>query len=77
MIGGLLENVTSSTEGGVPGLSEIPWLGNAFKSRQDDSEKRELIIFIRAKIVNTRGNYDAQDKRIYKQYYDDPRGLDL
>jgi MSHA biogenesis protein MshL len=78
VIGGLLENVTTSIDAGVPGLSEIPWIGNAFKSRQDDTEKRELIIFIRAKIVQpNKGSYDAQDKRVYKQYYDDPRGLDL
>ena len=75
VIGGLMEDNTNNTDTGVPGASEIPILGNLFKSRSEDSQKHELIIFIKATILNTDGSAHETDKLIYDKYTTDPRPL--
>jgi general secretion pathway protein D len=77
VIGGLLEDVTSNNAAGIPGISDVPWVGNLFKSRNETSNKRELIIFIKASIVDSSGNYAPADKRIYDKFIDDHRPLGL
>ena len=75
VIGGLMEDISRNNTAGVPGAQEIPILGNLFKSRSEDMSKRELIIFIKATIMNTDGNAQAVDKAIYEKYVTDPRPL--
>ncbi len=51
LLGGLMQdNVSLSTEG-VPLLSRIPGIGNAFKARDNRYEKNELVIFLRPVVV--------------------------
>lgn len=75
VIGGLMEDENSNTDVGVPGVSEVPWLGNAFKSVDKTNRKKELILFIKASIVDSAGSYHNADKAIYKKFMDDPRPL--
>ncbi len=75
VIGGLMEDSTRNQSTGVPGAQEIPIFGNLFKSRNEDSLKRELIIFIKATIINTDGSAAPADKVIYKKYTTDPRPI--
>lgn len=75
IIGGLMEDKSRNTSDGVPGVSEVPLLGNLFKSRAEDSEKRELIIFIKATIVNSDGNSQPVDRKVYEKFVTDPRPL--
>lgn len=75
IIGGLMEDATRNEVTGVPGLNEVPFLGNLFKSRGEDSLKRELIIFIKATIVNPDGSAAPIDRAIYNKYTTDPRPL--
>ncbi len=77
VIGGLLEDVSTNGSAGIPGLSDIPWVGNAFKSREEQTNKRELIIFIKASIVDSDGQYTPADKRTYEKFTKDPRPLGL
>lgn len=77
IIGGLMEQGASLTNNGVPLASDIPWIGNAFKSRDEEIGNRELIIFIKATIVNPGGSYQPADKSIYEKFTTDPRPLDL
>ncbi|MFH1645348.1 MAG: secretin N-terminal domain-containing protein [Candidatus Omnitrophota bacterium] len=56
LIGGLLEDNIEQTLKAVPGLSDIPFLGNIFKSRSYGSgdstpEKTELVIFLTPHII--------------------------
>jgi type II secretory pathway component GspD/PulD (secretin) len=67
--------VTRNSETGAPGVSELPIFGNLFKSRSEDSSKRELIIFIKATIVNSDGSADRIDRAVYDKYMTDPRPL--
>ena len=75
IIGGLMEDVTRNTETGVPGVGELPIFGNLFKSRSEDASKRELIIFVKATIVNSDGSTGPVDRAVYKKYTTDPRSL--
>ena len=75
IMGGLMEDGATNEERGIPGVSEIPWLGNAFKSRNELSQKRELIIFIKATVVNSSGSTMPIDRGIYNKYTTDPRPL--
>ncbi len=51
IIGGLLKDVKSEEEIGVPFLSKIPILGWLFKRKTEDTEKIDLLIFITAYII--------------------------
>ncbi len=75
IIGGLMEDTTRNTENGVPGAAEIPLFGNLFKGRSEDSTKRELIIFIKATIVNSDGSTHTTDHKVYNKFFHDPRPL--
>jgi type IV pilus assembly protein PilQ len=51
VIGGVQRITESKQQNRVPFLSKIPIIGNAFKSNFKSQEKRELLIFIRPKIL--------------------------
>jgi len=55
-LGGLIEDV--STDGGskVPVLGDIPGLGSLFRSKNRNSTKRNLIVFITAKVLSPEGS---------------------
>lgn len=75
VIGGLMEEAVNNTENGTPGVSEVPWLGNLFKSKENSDKIKELIIFIRATIVNSNGNSHKTDQDIYNNFTSDSRPL--
>ena len=52
VIGGLIGDVKGVEERKVPGLGDIPVLGYLFKSKHIYKEKRELIIFLRPRVVS-------------------------
>ena len=52
VIGGLINEVESSIENGVPLLMDIPVLGNLFKFKNQTTKKRELVIFVTPKIIH-------------------------
>lgn len=72
VMGGLMKDANSVTDTGIPLLSDIPYLGYAFKSHGDKVEKTELIIFLRAVIVPG-NNADEMDKKIYNTFSEDRR----
>lgn len=51
VIGGLLKDIKSKGELGIPFLSKIPFLGVFFKRETIDTSKIDLLIFITARIV--------------------------
>lgn len=75
VIGGLMEDITRNETDSMPGLGEVPLFGNLFKGRTENSQKRELIIFIKATIVNSDGSTHPVDKKVYEKFLDDPRPL--
>lgn len=55
VIGGLTRFVDSSTEDKVPFLGDIPILGRLFRRDTRQKEKRNLLIFVTARILNPEG----------------------
>lgn len=75
VIGGLMEDSSDTQNSGTPGVSDLPIIGSAFKSRQETYGKRELIIFIKATIVDTQGNHGPVDRSVVDRFTTDPRPL--
>jgi type IV pilus assembly protein PilQ len=52
VIGGLINEVETTNESGLPVLKDVPVFGNLFKYSNKVKKKRELIIFITPKVVS-------------------------
>lgn len=75
VLGGLLEQIGEDTDTGVPFLSEVPWVGNAFKAVNKQNQVRELFILVKATIVGNNSNYHEADEHLYKKFTTDHRPL--
>ncbi len=53
VIGGLMKNGFSDEDGGVPGLSSIPLIGNLFKQKRKVNTRSELVILLRPIVVDS------------------------
>jgi general secretion pathway protein D len=51
VLGGLQSDTVTQSEDRVPGLGAIPLIGNLFKSRSGSRQKRNLVVFIRPRIL--------------------------
>ncbi len=60
VIGGLMQDVISKSVIGVPFLKDIPWIGKLFRRDTTDTLKKELLIFVTAKIL--KGDATAEAK---------------
>ena len=54
-MGGLITEERKSMEDKIPFLGDIPFLGRIFRSRSEWSNKRNLLIFVTARLVDPRG----------------------
>ena len=52
LLAGLISENQSITHSGVPVLDQIPFLGNAFSSKDKSIARTELILFIRPQIIH-------------------------
>jgi MSHA biogenesis protein MshL len=68
VIGGMMKDSSSSNSGGIPGLARIPGLGNLFKRRSESGRKSELVILLRATVINSEEDWHregvAADERL-------------
>ena len=74
VMGGLMQDRSTVDESGIPGLSDIPWIGSAFKSKNRNTEKSELVVFLRANIIRN-DSVDPYDIDLYKLFGEDRRPL--
>ena len=75
-MGGLMQDRITASQQGVPVLAEVPVLGNLFKSKTDSISKTELIVFLKATIIEG-SNIHNTDRELYKLFSDDRRPLRL
>lgn len=74
VMGGLLQDETTSTQTGVPVASEIPLFGGLFRNQGDKVSKKELVIFMKATILDENGNTIHQtDRDLYRVFGQDRR----
>ncbi len=77
VIGGYMEDKGVTNDNGLPYVSSIPIVGNLFKGVNRERGMKELVIFLRATIVDSNGNAQDADKAFYKKFIQDPRPLDF
>ncbi len=78
VMGGLMRDTTRSEQNGLPVLGEAPLIGGLFRSQGDKISKTELVVFLRATIVN--GGKDTihqTDRDLYRIYSQDRRPFPL
>ncbi len=76
VMGGLLQDRVETNHAGVPILSETPVLGNLFKNKSDAVTKTELVIFLKATILDDPSqSVHGTDKDLYRKFSGDRRPL--
>ena len=53
MLGGFIKQTKNKSKSGVPILKDIPLLGGLFRSKSDSNDMTELIILLRATVLET------------------------
>ncbi len=67
VLGGLMQDEVIRNTDAVPGLSNIPGIGKAFKGKNDATQKNELVIFLRPTVI-TNPSLESDELQSYKQY---------
>ncbi len=62
VIGGLMQNKTVDVESATPGLSKVPVLGHLFKQKRKSQRKSELVILLKASVIESNHWHDEVDK---------------
>lgn len=73
VLGGLIQDKVTSTRNGVPVLSEVPFIGGAFRNQKDEIQKTELVVFLKATIVDNGNTIHNTDKDLYRTFSSDRR----
>ena len=68
ILGGLMQDTARNSDTAIPGFSRVPGLGEAFKTRNRENSKTELVIFLRPTVV--RNPSLEGDLGLYKAFLD-------
>jgi general secretion pathway protein D len=75
VLGGLMSDTVTQSEDRVPILGAIPLLGNLFKSRSGSRQKKNLLVFIRPKILRDSDATEATSEGKYEEVREDQKKL--
>jgi len=64
VLGGLITDKTTTYEDKVPLLGSIPFIGRFFRSHAETSSKANLVIFVTARLITSRGTELAEERAI-------------
>ena len=67
VLGGLMQDDIKSNIDVVPGISDVPLLGKAFKANAQLNRKTELVIFLRPTVISN-ASLESDELATYKQY---------
>jgi general secretion pathway protein D len=67
VLGGLMSDTVTESEDRVPVLGAIPLLGNLFKSRSGSRQKKNLLVFIRPKILRDADATESTSEAKYNE----------
>jgi MSHA biogenesis protein MshL len=62
VIGGLMQNSSANDDAGLPGLADIPIIGNLFKQQKKVNTRSELVILLRPIVVNSNKTWTSYIK---------------
>ena len=63
VLGGLIRQGSSVTDTQLPGLGSVPVLGNLFKQKSRDAERRELVILLRPTVIQSDQDWRSEIER--------------
>jgi general secretion pathway protein D len=75
VLGGLMSDTVTQSEDRVPVLGAIPLLGNLFKSRSGSRQKKNLLVFIRPKILRDADATEATSQGKYDEVRQEEKKL--
>lgn len=77
VLGGLMQEKAKNEKIGIPGLSKSPIMKDLFGASSKDSEVTELIIFLRARVIDKKrkNNVHPKDADYLKNYTNDTRPI--
>jgi general secretion pathway protein D len=67
VLGGLMSDTVTESEDRVPGLGAIPIIGNLFKSRSGSRQKKNLVVFIRPRIMRDADTTESTSEAKYNE----------
>ncbi len=67
VMGGLMQDRALSERQAIPVLGDVPVVGNLFRNKRDNIKKTEMVIFIRAKVIDS-PKPDKTDKDLYGKF---------
>lgn len=75
ILGGLMQERAENSDAGIPYVKDVPVLGSPFKRKLEETDVIELVIFLRATIVNGRDSISPADRELYNKFTPDPRPI--
>jgi general secretion pathway protein D len=75
VLGGLMSDTVTQSEDRVPVLGAIPLLGNLFKSRSGSRQKKNLLVFIRPKILRDADATETTSEGKYEEMREEEKKL--
>jgi general secretion pathway protein D len=67
VLGGLMSDSVTESEDRIPGLGAIPIIGNLFKSRSGSRQKKNLVVFIRPRIMRDAEATESAGEAAYNE----------
>lgn len=67
VLGGLMQDEIFRNTDKVPGLSDLPGVGNVFRGRNDATRKTELVIFLRPTVIPN-ASLESDELKNFKQF---------
>jgi general secretion pathway protein D len=71
VLGGLIKTTETTSKGGVPGLSRIPFIGGLFGKHAKDDSREELLVLITPRVIRN----GEESRRLTEDYSRQFRGL--
>jgi general secretion pathway protein D len=75
VLGGLMSDTVTESEDRVPVLGAIPLLGNLFKNRSGSRQKKNLLVFIRPKILRDAEATESTSESKYNEVRQNQKSL--
>ncbi len=75
VLGGLMSDTVTESEDRVPGLGAIPIIGNLFKSRSGSRQKKNLVVFIRPRIMRDADSTESASEAKYNDVRRQQQGI--
>ena len=73
VMGGLIQDRAESVQNATPILGELPMFGALFRNQNDSVEKTELVVFLKATIIEGGNSVHNTDKDLYRTFGQDRR----